>query len=120
MAQLKHVHRYRRHTYKKSKTDIFFCTLEDCTLRIDPELTIGKRSICNMCGREFIMNTYSIKLKLPHCVDCTKVKVKGPDGKRHYVRKNTIDLLAETAESHVDELRLRLSNLSLVEDGKDI
>ena len=66
MKTLTHVHKLRRHKYSTGNS-IYFCTLPDCNFKMDVALSLGKRSLCNLCGNEFIMNEYSIKLAKPHC-----------------------------------------------------
>jgi len=69
----KHVHKFRRLRYK-SGNEIFFCTLPDCSAKINQSLALGKRSICWRCGEPFIMNEYSLRLAKPHCNNCHKPK----------------------------------------------
>src|SRR5215203_1845718 len=86
MKKVTHVHKLRRHKYPTG-TFVYFCALPDCHYKIEVPLALGKRAICNICGNEFIMNEYSIKLSKPHCADCGKVKVKDGDGNSRYVKK---------------------------------
>ena len=72
-----HVHKLKKHKYKSGNIT-YFCTLPDCNYKVAPALAIGKRSICNRCGNEFILNEYSIRLVRPHCEECHKSK----DGKK--------------------------------------
>ncbi len=65
----KHVHRLRRLKYKTGNA-IFFCTLPDCSYKINTNLALGKRSICNRCGQEFLMDEYNLRLAKPHCLAC--------------------------------------------------
>lgn len=39
-------------------------------------LTIGKRTNCNVCGKTFEMNEYSIRLARPRCMNCIQRKPK--------------------------------------------
>jgi len=68
-----HIHKFKRLRYK-SGNEIFFCTLPDCNKRINIPLALGKRSICWRCGKDFIMNEYSLRLAKPHCDACHKSK----------------------------------------------
>ena len=68
----KHIHKLKRHTYK-SGNQIYFCIL-DCNYKISPALAIGKKSICNRCGLEFVMTEYTVRLAKPHCEGCHKPK----------------------------------------------
>jgi hypothetical protein len=69
----KHVHKLKRLVYKTGNA-IFFCTMPDCNFKINIKLALGKRSICWLCGNEFIMTDYSLRLAKPHCEDCHKPK----------------------------------------------
>jgi hypothetical protein len=119
MPKQTHTHKLRRHKYP-SGNSVFFCTLPDCHYKIDVPLALGKRSICNICGEEFIINEYTIKLAKPHCLDCGKVKVKGSDGKNRYVKKVTNKVLAGVATDSLQDLRSRLDNISSASLEDDI
>lgn len=69
--QINHIHKFRRKTYKTTGSHIYFCTLPDCYFKTEPDILIGKQSICNRCGNPFILNSYSIRTVKPHCDDCT-------------------------------------------------
>jgi ribosomal protein S27AE len=75
----KHIHKFNRHIFD-SGNKMFFCVLPDCTFKVKTALSLGKRSICNRCGNDFIMNEYSIRLAKPHCDECHKSKdaIKSP------------------------------------------
>ena len=117
--QQNHSHKLRRHQYK-SGNKVYFCILPDCNFKVDVALALGKKCICNLCGNEFIMNEYTIKLARPHCESCSKQKVKGLDGKSHFVRRGTTRVLASVAEESSDELRSRLSTATTIVSEKDI
>jgi hypothetical protein len=116
----KHVHRLKKKVYKKTGNAIFFCTLPDCHYKIEAELAVGKISACNLCGNPFMMNEYQIRLVRPHCDNCSKMKVKGPDGKNHYIRKQSTPIMAAVAAEHTEDLRSRLNNVMGSDDEKDI
>jgi hypothetical protein len=69
----KHVHKFKRLRYK-SGNEVFFCTLPDCSAKLNPALALGKKSLCWRCGNEFIMNEYALRLSKPHCEACHKNK----------------------------------------------
>lgn len=69
----KHVHRLKKVKFKSGNATLF-CTLPDCSYKINPSLALGKRSICWRCGDEFILNEYSLRLTKPHCESCHKSK----------------------------------------------
>ena len=105
-----HIHRLKRHKYPSGNA-IFFCTLPDCHFKIDVPLALGKRTLCNICGVEFIMNEYTIKLTKPHCPDCGKVKIKDVDGKSRYIKKVDNRILSAVANETSQDLRSRLDNI---------
>jgi hypothetical protein len=119
MPKQTHTHKLRRHRYPSGNA-VFFCTLPECHYKIDVPLALGKRTICNICGEEFIINEYTIKLAKPHCLDCGKVKVKGADGKSRYVKKVTNRVLAGVATDSLEDLRSRLDNVSAASLEDDI
>lgn len=116
----KHTHKLKRHTYKRTGNSIFFCTLPDCHYKIDAPLAVGKKAICNVCGDEFIMTEYSIKLIRPHCDKCSKIKVKGADGKKHYIRRGSLPVMASLANENVEDLRSRLNRITSPDKEEDI
>ena len=123
--QSNHIHRLKLHEYK-SGTKVFFCTLPDCHFKIDRHLALGKRALCNLCGEEFLMNEFTIKLVKPHCPNCGKVRIKDSDGKNRFVRKisnRAIVLREDTiqeADNSLFDLRSRLNNITEDELEKDI
>jgi len=115
-----HVHKLRRHAYKNG-TKVYFCCLPDCNYKVDVGLAIGKRSLCNICGSEFLMNEYSIKLSKPHCSSCGKIRVKDDNGKVKFVNKGRLEVIAgELASSPVTSLRERLGAVVTMEKDEDI
>ncbi len=105
-----HVHRLKRVT-ARTGTKTYFCTLPDCSWRGAPEFQLGKRSICNRCGKEFILNKYSITLEKPHCEDCHVYK--NQENERRANRRKVITpqaaIAVDLANSTLDELRERLN-----------
>jgi len=75
MRAEKHIHQLRRHSFKSGNV-IFFCTLPDCNFKSKVAFLLGKRSICNRCGKSFIMSEYSLRLAKPHCDACHQPKVE--------------------------------------------
>lgn len=124
MAGLKHPHRYKRHKYSTG-TEIYFCTLPNCSHRIDPVLTLGKESICNRCGGKFIMNEYSIRLAKPNCPKCyiPKDKAKLDEAKEFAftldidkVAKNGLPSLQDRLLSAIGSAEDRSSNSELANE----
>jgi hypothetical protein len=73
VTDTKHVHKLKRIKYK-SGTVSLFCTLPDCTYKVNPALALGKRCICWRCEKEFLLNEYALRLAKPHCEACHKPK----------------------------------------------
>lgn len=119
MPKTSHPHKLRRHKYKSGNA-VYFCTLPDCHYKIDVPLAIGKRSLCNICGQEFLMTEYTIKLLLPHCNECGKVKIIDAEGKKRFVKKVTNQLLTGIAADTTDSLRSRLDNTVAAASEDDI
>lgn len=120
MAKLpSHTHKLKKHKYP-SGTSVFFCTLPDCHYKIDAPLSLGKRTLCNICGDEFIMNESTVKLTKPHCLNCGKVMVKDADGKKRYIKKVENRILSTIASETSQDLRSRLDSIAGQELEKDI
>jgi len=71
MSKRKHTHKYIRGRLGE-KHVIFRCAFPDCTHYLAKEFVIGKLSVCNRCGEDFIMTRASVSLAKPHCESCTK------------------------------------------------
>ena len=118
MAKTTHVHKLRRFKYANG-TKVYFCTL-DCNFKIEAALALGKKTICNICNNEFIMNEYSCKLAKPHCTRCGKMKVE-VDGEMRFVNKlRPTAALAELAKDSVISLKERLGKVVTMEKDEDI
>ena len=74
MTKQNHSHKLKKHSFKSGNA-FFFCTLPDCNFKINPALSLGKRTICWRCGKEFLMTEYSLRLVKPHCEACHKTKI---------------------------------------------
>ncbi len=109
-----HVHKLKRHTYRGGN-QVYFCVL-DCPFKIDAAFALGKQSICHICGEEFTMNEYSVKLARPHCKACGRMKVKEPDGTARFVNKSRPnEAIAELNEAPITSLRDKLSKVVMLE-----
>lgn len=114
-----HIHKLKRHVYSNG-TKVYFCT-NDCSFKVDVQLALGKKVLCNICGEEFIMNEYSIKLAKPHCTDCGKTKIKTADGTSKFISKNRpVKAIAELGQNAVSSLRERLGSVTVMEKEEDI
>lgn len=56
------------------------------------------------------MTDYTVKLAKPHCEKCSKIKVSASDGKKHYVRRDSLPVMASLANDSTNDLRSRLDN----------
>jgi hypothetical protein len=93
----------------------------DCNYKIESAFALGKKTICNICGDEFIMNEYSVKLAKPHCTRCGKMKVTNADGKAKFVNKlRPQAALAEMANDSVSSLKERLGKVVMMAKDEDI
>lgn len=113
-----HVHKFKRHTFRGGR-QVYFCVL-DCNYQVDAAFALGKQSICHICGNEFTMNEYSVKLARPHCKNCGKMRVKEVDGTSRFVNKaRASEAIAEMNENRVESLRDRMSKV-IVMDKEEI
>ncbi len=108
----KHIHKLKKRKYTNGN-HVFFCTLPDCYFKVECAMALGKESICNQCGEPFIMNEYSLKCMKPHCLNCGKIKIKGEDGKKHFINKRSAskEVLQAVAADTTNDLKNRLSGL---------
>jgi hypothetical protein len=68
----KHIHQLKRHNYKNGER-IYFC-VNNCAFKVNVKLALGREVLCNVCGKPFIMNEYSIRLARPRCMTCINKK----------------------------------------------
>lgn len=69
---LAHVHMYVRAGQKRESK--FMCAHPDCTHREERKYLKGKRSLCNKCGEEFLLDSYALGTSKPKCIKCRNVK----------------------------------------------
>ena len=69
-----HTHRYEKRVIGKKGYTVFVCNMPDCNHYISEALVRGKRSICNRCGADMLMDTRAMNLVKPHCADCIHIK----------------------------------------------
>ena len=101
MPKINHIHKFKKLRYK-SGNEVFFCILPDCSVKINPALALGKRSICHRCGNEFILNEYSLRLVKPHCESCHLPK----NGIKEVI--NFDDAEFKTPDEHLNKPELSL------------
>ena len=95
--------------------EIYFCTLPDCSFKNEVHFLLGKETLCNICGQPFLMNERTLRLLRPHCVNCGRKAVKGPDGRKHYVQQVNVSLLNEMAADETASLKDRLAKVVSME-----
>jgi hypothetical protein len=110
MRKQEHVHRFRRLKYKSGST-IFFCTLPDCSVKMNIALALGKRSLCWRCGQPFILDEYSLRLAKPHCENCHKPK--------NSVHTGVFNIPTEPVIEKELSLAERLKAISQANDAKE-
>lgn len=71
MAKTKHLHTYER---IKGRKDYFRCVSPECSHYIHKDLLPGKLAMCK-CHREYLLTSQNLKLKTPHCDECTTPRV---------------------------------------------
>jgi hypothetical protein len=72
---MKHTHKYVRIKIGKSKRIKFKCAIPGCAHSIEPELVVGRFTVCNICQKEFVMNKEAMQRAFPRCSDCIERKV---------------------------------------------
>lgn len=103
-----HCHKLKRYTYPSTGSKVFFCVL-DCGFKVDQGLALGKKTICWRCGKETVMNEYSIRLARPTCPDCKKSKNEIAES----VQTPTIETISQAvAVSESSSLSDRLKKLT--------
>lgn len=70
-----HIHKYKRRKYPTG-TEFFFCCKpgQQCYHKIECSLALGKPCECWVCGKEFNLDEYAVRLAKPRCVNCRKHK----------------------------------------------
>lgn len=120
MTIKKHVHKLKRVTYDNNDK-IYFC-VDDCTFKINSRLVLGKKTICNRCGREFKIDEISARQAKPHCRACDKKKkiTNETDTAEFLNTLENLDVLAtnriisrnmEANESHTPDIPSVISDL---------
>lgn len=115
-----HTHTLKRTTYASSGTKIYFC-IDDCSYKIEVAFALGKIVNCPICGNDFKMNEYSIKLAKPHCNSCGKMQIKDADGKRRFIAKGRPQqAIADIAKNSISDLTARLGRVVAMAKDEEI
>ncbi len=75
------IHRYHQKKFTHSKK-VWACANPHCNHYMPPHLedhVEGKESLCNQCGKEFILTSDSMKESNPRCDDCRLGFVKSAE-----------------------------------------
>lgn len=89
MPTLKHLHLYRRISFKNRRQ--YMCQHPDCTHNAHKETLRGKRALCNECNEPFIMDGYALTVAFPKCQKCRKTD-KTESRRQPKVKKEKIDI----------------------------
>lgn len=117
--QVGHIHKLQRQRYKNG-TKVYFCVL-NCSFKIEVGFALGRESICHLCGDQFTMNEYSIKLAKPHCTSCGKRKVYDEDGKPKFIAKSRQEqAIADIGMSSANSLRNRLARAVAIAKDEEL
>ena len=74
--KIPHLHRYERVILGKNNYTVFRCNLPLCSHYLREELANGKACLCNRCNQPMTLDAKIMKLRLPHCHNCTQPKKK--------------------------------------------
>lgn len=102
MLEDNHVHKYMGVKFPpkngaKKGYEILKCMHPDCNHFIPRPLGIGKRSICWVCEKAFVIDAYSIRLKKPHCTTCSRF----PEGVGRHGKKREPIIPLMTVEAYL-------------------
>lgn len=97
MAKYQHIHKYMRD--KLGKLVIYKCMLPGCSHYLYRNMALNKVSVCWYCGKEFLMSKKSLKLKKPHCKDCS-----GTPHKKAVIAETTTPVSSEAVSSFLNSL----------------
>lgn len=92
MSKQKHIHKYIRVNGKFTK--IMKCADIHCTFFIHQsqfEILLGRISLCNECGLEFIITIDDLELDLPKCASCKLKKALGLNRSTDVIEINDLD-----------------------------
>lgn len=70
MKEPKHIHKYQRIGLGKNGYEVYKCQIPGCSHYIQPELVVGRLSLCCRCGTEITMTHSHARLVKPLCLNC--------------------------------------------------
>jgi len=65
-------HKLTRVELGKNKYNLYKCTLKGCSHTIDPQLLLGRETLCNECDVPLIVQDPTDLIKQPKCKTCRK------------------------------------------------
>lgn len=71
------------------------CADAECSWTRKKEFLIGKKFKCPFCGEEYIASYEALRRKIPHCPDCTQVKITTHHSNVTNLLDNVIKVLPE-------------------------
>ena len=69
MPSLNHIH-----TYVRLTKDVFRCADKHCYHTAKKTILVGKATLCNECGEEFVLTREDLRRSRPRCMKCSKTK----------------------------------------------
>lgn len=91
MPSLLHTHTYVQYKARSGpgrgiRNKVFRCADPDCTHFTGVEMVLGKKSLCNLCGQEYIISRTEALMVVPRCQLCSNSK----EGKRRRAAEKTM------------------------------
>ena len=71
---INHTHTYIRYGPRRGGNPKYRCADPRCYHTIDRHALIGKESLCNLCGRTFILTHTDLQRAKPRCKMCSETK----------------------------------------------
>lgn len=106
MPVLEHIHTYIRwkvSRYSKHGGDKiiggerqFKCNHPNCTHYMSESMVLGKASLCNGCGQEFVLDKSNIDMLFPKCLSCRKTKKADEHRKVSQIVDDSINSMLES------------------------
>jgi len=88
MPVLNHTHTLRK--VRKQKSTTFQCNDPKCSWKSPALLIEGKEFKCNYCPNVLIYNPSMVRVRFPHCKDCTNPK-QGQNLRKPAKKQSVVD-----------------------------
>lgn len=92
------VHKYIRAKIGDAKKTIWKCVNPDCPHYIYPELAVGRKSICWVCGEIIILTKVRMMVKKPHCDTCFTRPDKAKPSKTAEAKQESAEMWSNILE----------------------